>query len=156
MFTQDRGDLEGPPHRAEKAGMDGHVHGSESVEFRISQRDMDAFRALSGDTNPLHQDIGFASRRGFVDKVVYGGLLVAQVSRLLGNEMPGRGCVWRSITLRFRGPLYVGEPARLTGTITHANSDLGLIDLSLKIETRGRAIAEGEASAILAKERLHG
>ena len=123
------------------------------VEFCISEREMEIFRALSGDTNPLHDDAAYAGRRGFGGKVVYGGLLIAQVSRLLGTRLPGHGCVWRSITLRFRAPLYVDEPARLTGTVTHANADLGVMNLKLRIEAGGRTVADGEAAAILARER---
>lgn len=124
------------------------------LEFCIADREMEAFRALSGDTNPLHDDAGYARQRGFDGRVVYGGLLVAQVSRLLGSHLPGHGCVWRSVTLRFRSPLYVGEAARLTGTVVHANEDLGVMNLTLRIEAGGRTIAEGEAAAILARERV--
>jgi 3-hydroxybutyryl-CoA dehydratase len=123
------------------------------VEFCITDREMEVFRALSGDTNPLHDDASYARRRGFDGRVVYGGLLVAQVSRLLGAHLPGDGCVWRSLTLRFRSPLYVGEAARLTATVTHANEDLGVMDLKLRIEAGGRTVADGEAATMVARER---
>lgn len=116
---------------------------------------MEVFRALSGDTNPLHDDAAYARRRGFEGRVVFGGLLLAQVSRLLGAHLPGHGCVWRSLSLRFRAPLYVGQPARLTATVTHANEDLGVMDLKLRIEAGDRTIADGEAAAIIARERAH-
>ncbi len=125
------------------------------VEFCITEREMATFRALSGDTNPLHDDASYARLRGFDGRVVYGGLLVAQVSRLLGTHLPGHGCVWRSLSLRFRAPLYVGQAAVLTATVTHANEDLGVMDLKLRIEADGRAIADGEAAAIIARERAH-
>lgn len=116
---------------------------------------MEAFRTLSGDTNPLHDDAPYARRRGFDGRVVYGGLLVAQVSRLLGAHLPGHGCVWRSLALRFRAPLYVGQAAWLTATVTHANEELGVMDLKLRIEANDRTIADGEAATILARERAH-
>lgn len=116
---------------------------------------MEAFRTLSGDTNPLHDDTSYARLRGFDGKVVYGGLLLAQVSRLLGAHLPGHGCVWRSLSLRFRFPLYVGQSAWLRATVTHANEDLGVMDLKLRIEADGRTIADGEAATIIARERAH-
>lgn len=125
---------------------------TELAEFRISDADMAAFRSLSGDTNPLHDDPAFARRRGFAGPVVYGGLIVAQVSRLLGTRLPGPGCVWRSLTLRFRAPLYVGETARLAATIIHANEDLGVVDLKLRIDAAKRCIADGDAAALLMTE----
>ena len=125
------------------------------AEFRITEQEMTAFRALSGDDNPLHEDADFACRRGFRGPVVYGGLIVARLSRLLGTELPGPGCVWRSIKLRFRAPLYVGEPAVLTASLVHSNEELGLFELKVRVESDGRCIAEGEASALLITERHH-
>ena len=125
---------------------------TESLEFSVSPEDMRAFRRLSGDTNPLHDDRAFAIRRGFKGVVVYGSLIVAQVSRLLGTVLPGPGCVWHSLSLRFRNPLYVGVPARLYGTVTYANDSLGLLKLALRVEAAGRLIADGEAAAQLTSE----
>lgn len=124
-----------------------------SAQFRITQTHMDAFRALSGDTNPIHDASDYPRRHGFSGPLVYGGLLVAQVSRLLGTRLPGPGCVERSIALRYRSPLYVDEPARLIARVVHANEELGLVDLKIRIESRGRRIAEGEAAAMLAHTR---
>lgn len=126
---------------------------TELAEFRISDADMAAFQNLSGDTNPLHDDAAFARRRGFAGPVVYGGLIIAQVSRMLGTRLPGPGCVWRSLTLRFRAPLYVGETARLAATIVHANEDIGVVDLKLRIDAAKRCVAEGEAAALLMPDR---
>jgi 3-hydroxybutyryl-CoA dehydratase len=125
----------------------------EAVEFRVTADEMEAFRRLSSDLNPLHDDAEFARRRGFDDVVVYGGLIVAQVSRLLGTRLPGHGCVWRSMSLRFRNPLYVGEPAQLSGVVVHANDDLGAIDIKISVTAGGRRIAEGEAAALLVRDR---
>jgi 3-hydroxybutyryl-CoA dehydratase len=119
------------------------------LEFRIGPEDMQAFRRLSGDTNPIHHDPVYARQRGFDDVVVYGGLIVAQVSRLLGTAMPGPGCVWRSIALRFRHPLYVDIPARVQATVAYANETFGLVKLKLRVEAGGVVVADGEAEAQL-------
>ena len=81
--------------------------------FVISQHDMDQFAALSGDHNPIHQDPAFAAQQGFDGCVVYGGLIVAQVSRMLGMVIPGRFGLWTGLNVQFRKPLYVGEGALL-------------------------------------------
>jgi 3-hydroxybutyryl-CoA dehydratase len=119
------------------------------VEFCVTAADMAAYRQLSGDTNPLHDDAGYARQRGFAAPVVYGGLIVAQISRLLGTRLPGPGCVWRSLSLQFRNPLYVGENACLVATIRHANTELGLTELDLTVATATTLVANGQASALL-------
>ena len=123
-------------------------------EFRILPAEMEAFRTLSGDTNPIHDESEYPIRHGFTGAIVYGGLLVAQISRLLGTRIPGPGCVERSIALRYRSPLYVGEMASLTAQIVYANDELGLVNLKLRIEAGARCIAEGEAAAMLARQRI--
>ena len=120
-----------------------------SVRFRVSAADQAAFRALSGDDNPLHVDDEFAQARGFRGAVVYGGLIVAAISRLLGNQLPGPGCVWHSLKLDFRAPLYVDEAAEVQATVTHFSAGLGLWRLSLAVAAADRRVAKGEATAML-------
>ena len=121
------------------------------LEFTVTPDEMDRFAELSGDDNPLHRDADFARAHGFAGPVVYGALLVAKVSRLLSTRLPGPGCVWHSLTIRFRGPLGVGEPARLTGTVAHWSPDLGVVRLRLAVTAGGRAVADGEVQAALAR-----
>lgn len=128
---------------------------TEALDFCINAPEMEAFRRLSADTNPLHEDEVFAREHGFDGVVVYGGLIVAQLSRLLGTRMPGFGCVWRSVSLNFRNPLYVGEQARVTATVVHANEALGLAELTVVVDAAGRRIAEGKAAAMLPHEHAH-
>ncbi len=124
-----------------------------TLPFTVTEGMMEAFRTVSGDDNPLHDDKDFAAARGFKGPVVYGGLLVAQVSRLLGTRLPGHGCVWQSLNLRFRQPLHVGEAAEVTGTVIHGNADVGVVRLALAITSGGRKLAEGEAQALLPRGR---
>ena len=128
----------------------GQSEAETSLEFRVTRADMAAFRRLSGDTNPLHDDPAYAQRCGFDDVVVYGSLILAQVSRLLGTTRPGPGCVWRSVALRFRNPLYVGVAARLSAATVYSNEAFRLVRLKLRVEAAGILIADGEAEAQLA------
>lgn len=117
------------------------------IELIVGDAEMEGFRRLSGDPNPLHTDDGFARARGFAGRVVYGGLLVAAVSRLLGGELPGPGCVWRSLTLSFRGPLYVGEEAVVEARVVHLSEAIGAYKLAIEIHVGDRLVAQGSADA---------
>lgn len=132
------------------------THGTRGhLDFCVSPDDMTAFRRVSGDINPLHEDDAFARARGFDGPVVYGGLIVAQISALLGTQFPGFGCVWRSLSLNFKNPLYVGERARLSSSVLHANDALGHFELILAIDAGSRRIADGKCSASQSRERVH-
>lgn len=120
---------------------------SAGISFSVHEEEMRSFRQLSGDDNPIHLDTAFAKSCGFEGPVVYGGLMIAVVSRLLGTRIPGHGCIWHSLKIDFRAPLYVDEVASLTGTVTYWNDSLRLLRVALRIECGDRLVAKGEAQA---------
>ena len=119
------------------------------VEFTVTEAEMRAFAALSGDHNALHRDDAFARGKGFEGRLVYGGLLVAKVSRLIGMELPGADGLWTGLSLRFLKPLYVGEAARLEGTVAHLSPATRNVTLKLAVRSAGRLIAKGTAEVLL-------
>jgi acyl dehydratase len=123
------------------------------MPFTVTDADMRAFAALSGDPNPLHTDAAFARDRGFAAPVVYGGLIVARISALLGGRLPGPGCVWHSLRLDFRAPLHPGEPAAVEARVVHRVDALSLVRLAVEVRTQDRLVARGEVQAALARAR---
>lgn len=119
------------------------------VDFSITPQQMRQFAALSGDFNPLHTDEAFARGKGFDGIVVYGGLLIAKVSQLIGMQLPGRNGVWASVSLDFRKPLYVDQTARVEGTVTAVSAATGLVCLKLAVRTADTVLAKGSAEVIL-------
>ena len=114
------------------------------IDFAVDENAMDTFATLSGDRNSLHLDSDFARRHGFKDRVVYGGLLVAAISRIIGMDLPGDGWVWHTVTMKFHNALYIGETVQITACIVYANLDLGVLRLSI-LGLRGNdKIIQGE------------
>jgi 3-hydroxybutyryl-CoA dehydratase len=127
-----------------------------SHSFRISATDMDTFAMLSGDHNPVHSDVAFAAACGFDKPIVYGGLLVAQISRLIGMDLPARNGIWYSLRLDFRGPLYVGEEARLIAEVGDISSSVGLLTLAIRIESSASLVACGTVEVVMAGTKVMG
>jgi 3-hydroxybutyryl-CoA dehydratase len=123
--------------------------GSFSRHFRVTTAEMALFRQLSGDENPLHHDDEYARRRGFGGALVYGGILTAMVSGLLANTIPGAGCIWHSLAMQFRAPLYVDEAACLVASVLHLSEGVRAIKLKIEISTEDRVVATGEVDAVL-------
>ena len=117
-----------------------------SISFSITAEDMAMFAAVSGDHNPLHCDAAFARSRGFADRVVYGALLVAKVSRLIGMELPGRDSLWHGIDLHFVSPLFIGEAAMVEASVVQISPATRSVELRLRIRSGERLIARGRAS----------
>lgn len=122
---------------------------TERLAFRVGAPEMAAFATLSGDRNPLHLDEDFARARGFSGRVVYGGLILAQVSRLLGMRLPGRDGVWASIRMDFRAPLYLEEEAILEAVVAHLSEATGLVKVKLSVRVGDRLIASGSAESVV-------
>lgn len=118
--------------------------------FAIAAEDMEGFAALSGDRSPVHGAAGFARRLGLEGRVVYEGLIVARLSRLIGMNVPGLADgLWGGLRIDFHHPLYVGEAAVLTLTIDDLLPTSGMARLSFRVEAAGRIIADGMLDTLL-------
>jgi acyl dehydratase len=120
-----------------------------SVAFTVTAPEMRQFAELSGDFNPLHTDADFAKSKGHEGPVVYGALLIAKVSQLIGMELPGRDSTWASLSLDFRRPLYVGQAAEVEGSVTSVHRTTGMVELSLVLRSQGKVLAKGKAEVVL-------
>ena len=121
------------------------------VEFSVTAQQMQQFAELSGDFNPLHTDNAFARSKGFDGAVVYGALMVAKVSQLIGMRLPGRDSVWASVSLDFRKPLYVDQPAQVEGVVTDVSESTGMVALKLTVRAAGKVLAKGTAEVVLGR-----
>lgn len=114
------------------------LHEGMTHEFSVQlERSMiDAFRALSGDTNPLHSDRSFATERGHSDVVAFGLLTSAFYSQLVGVHLPGRHCVLHGIDLDFVKPAYVGDALNVQGRVHHLNEAYRRVELRAQIRNQ--------------------
>ena len=111
-----------------------------SAVLTITAGDIDAFAALTGDSNPLHMDAEFAQERGFNRRVVHGMLLCGYVSRVFGMELPGQRCLIHSVRANFAAPAYEGDTIEVTVTITQESQDLGALVAKFSIVNVATAI----------------
>ena len=75
----------------------------------IGDDEMRLFADVSGDTNPLHFDDGFARRSMFGGRVVHGMCTASLISTVIGTQLPGPGCIYLSQSLRFTAPVRPGD-----------------------------------------------
>jgi acyl dehydratase len=120
----------------------------DTVRWRheITAEEVDCFARLSGDVNPLHLDDTFGQEHGFRGRVVHGALVSALISRVLGTELPGPGCLWLSQTTRFAQPVYIAEPIEVIVRVVHKSESLRTLVLETTVENlRGETVLTGEA-----------
>lgn len=111
----------------------------------ISDDDVAAFAALTGDTNPVHLYPDYAARTRFKAPIVHGLLTASYISTVLGTLLPGAGAIYLSQTLKFRAPVYHGDTvtARVEITELIPGKDRALFKCECLVEDR--LVLEGEA-----------
>ena len=84
---------------------------SDTLNFNVSQEDMETFIKLSGDVSKIHVDNEFSQKHKFKSPIVYGGITIAKLSHFFGMLLPGSLGLSMGWKIDFNGPLYVGEEA---------------------------------------------
>ena len=117
----------------------------ESFSVRVAQEDMDRFRAITGDVNPLHTDPDYAKEHGHKDCVVFGMLTASYLSTLAGVYLPGEHSLIHSVKTKFSGAVYVGDELTVEGTVTEKNDTFELIIVKAVIRNRnGEKVCKAE------------
>lgn len=117
--------------------------------FSVDENKMKAFAQLSGDHNPIHLDEKFARSKGMDGCVVYAGLFWAELSRIIGMELPGRDSLWISSKMNFKQPLYVGKAAKFSAVVDQLSESTGLVSLNISVSDSRGVIASGKAEVVV-------
>lgn len=75
----------------------------------VSEADIVAYAALSGDYNPVHLDADYAAKTIFKERIAHGILSAGYISAIFGMKLPGPGAIYISQTLNFRGPVKIDD-----------------------------------------------
>jgi acyl dehydratase len=76
------------------------------VTHAFTQTVVNTFAAISGDNNPLHNDLEFAKTTMFGHTIVHGILVSSLFSTLFGRSI--HGAIYVSQSLQFKRPVLVG------------------------------------------------
>ena len=116
-------------------------------EVRITDETIDAFAELSGDTNPIHLDDGYAADTMFGERVAHGILSAAVVSGALAS-LPG-DVIYFSQDLVFENPVYPGETVRADVEVVEAlGGDRIRVTTEAFVPARDERVVDGEATVL--------
>lgn len=114
----------------------------------VSAADIDAFAALSGDTNPVHLDDEYARGTTFQGRIAHGMLSGAYISAVLGTKLPGPGAIYLTQSLRFRRPVRIGDPVVTRVTVSALDERRGYVTLATLCQVDGKTVVDGEAVVV--------
>lgn len=124
---------------------------SAEIARTVTATEVEAFAAVSGDTNPLHLDDDYARGTAFGQRIAHGMLAGAYISAVLGTRLPGPGAVYVSQSLRFRRPVAIGDQVTARATVKDLDPRRGWVTLATACLVNGKTVADGEAVVIVPK-----
>ena len=112
----------------------------------ITNQEVEAFAAISGDHNPLHLDPEYAATTAFGECIAHGMLTGALISAAIAMQLPGPGSVYLSQNIQFRAPVMLGDTLTVTLTVTDKHAKRPWVTLQCEVANQeGKAVAKGEA-----------
>jgi phosphate acetyltransferase len=118
-----------------------------SIRRTLGVRDVQLFATVSGDVNPSHLEL--VKQLGANELSAHGMWLGAQISGLLGNELPGPGRVYAGQDLDFHAPLAIGEEVTISITAREKFPGTRRVTFDcLGVNGRGEKIVSGVARVI--------
>ena len=112
----------------------------------ITDQEVQAFAAISGDHNPLHLDPEYAATTAFGECIAHGMLTGALISATIAMQLPGPGSVYLNQSVQFRAPVLLGDTLTVTLTVTAKHAKRPWVTLECEVTNQeGKAVAKGEA-----------
>jgi len=100
-----------------------------SFSKTVTEADVTTFAGLIGDFNPLHVDAEYARKSRFGRRIAHGMFAGGLISAVLGNRLPGPGCIYLSQQIEFLAPVYIGDTITATVEVIEWRSDKRIITL---------------------------
>ncbi len=119
-----------------------------SLTKTITEEDLNHFIAITGDENLLHVDESFAKQTFFGQRIAHGMLSASLFSTLVGMHIPGIGAIYKSQTLEFLRPVFIGDTLCAWFEIVSIDTEKEEIEIKSWIENQdGENVIEGKTMA---------
>ena len=121
----------------------------------LSLQDIQAFAAVSGDTNPAHLDPAYANSSAFHGVMAHGMWEAALISGVLGTVFPGAGTVYLDQNLHFKLPVRIGDTLSVTVRCIAKHDEHKQLDLECVLSNQnGEQVLTGMARVLAPTKKL--
>ena len=122
---------------------------------QLTIADIQAFAAVSGDTNPAHRDADYANDTVFHGVIAHGMWSGALISALLGTEFPGPGTIYLNQDLHFIRPVRIGDTLTVTVTVTTKDDAKKRLTLDCDVVNQhGEKVVTGVATVLAPSQKV--
>ena len=121
----------------------------------LTLNDIQAFAAVSGDTNPAHLDAEYANDTLYHGVIAHGMWSGALISALLGTQFPGPGTIYLDQALHFTRPVRVGDTLTVTVTVVSKDDNNKSVALDCQVQNqKGERVLHGTARVLAPTEKV--
>ncbi len=126
-----------------------------SLTRKLTHRYIELFAVMSGDINPAHVDPEFAKSDMFHEVIAHGMWGGALISTVLGTELPGPGTIYLDQSLRFLGPIGLGDTVTVSVTAREKDAGHHRITFDCKcVNQHGEIMIDGTALVIAPLKKI--
>lgn len=121
----------------------------------LTLADIQAFAAVSGDTNPAHLDAEYANDTLFHGVIAHGMWGGALISALLGTQFPGPGTIYMEQVLHFTRPVHVGDTLTVVVTVVKMDDVKKSLELDCQVTNqKGVTVLNGMARVLAPQQKV--
>jgi len=127
----------------------------EKATFSKTMTDSDifAFCAITGDFNPIHVNVEFARDSIFKQRVVHGMLTASLIDQTL-THIGGAGNIHLSQFVKFLAPVFIGDTVTVTSEVVSKDEAKNRLTVkSIVTNQAGKTVLEGEALIMIPREK---
>jgi aminoglycoside 3-N-acetyltransferase len=104
-----------------------------SFKITITKELHESFCNLTGDKSPIHTDKQFSSKTIFGEKIGYGFLLDAFLSKLYSEYITGGSSICIKQESYFIKPFYIGDEIEVIGIISNKINSTKFVEIDVKM-----------------------
>ena len=126
---------------------------SESYSRTVTEEDIQKFGEVSGDFNPVHFDESYAKKTIFRGRIAHGLLTAGYISTVLGTKLPGAGAIFMAASIRFTGPVRIGDEVTAVCTVRDVIPEKKRIICDCVCKVGENSVIEAEATLLVPSRR---
>jgi acyl dehydratase len=122
-------------------------------EVEITEKHVETFGEITNDYNPAHFDSDYASKTMFKKRISHGMYVGSLFSKVFGMDLPGKGAIYVSQTLKFKRPVYFGDVIKANVIVREMNIERNRVYFDCVATNQdGDVVIKGEAEMMPPKK----
>ena len=125
---------------------------SEGFSHIVTEKDIGAFAAVTGDRNPVHLDEEYGKASMFGGNIAHGLYTASLFSAILGMKMPGPGTIYLGQSLKFLAPVRPHDEIKVTATVKELIDKGRRVIIDCEAKVGDTVVLTGEATVMAPKK----